>query len=239
MVNRAIARRGLHDLAGAENDLTAALELGDAPTRVLFLRSSVRRAAGDIPGAERDLAEGFAQTPTDAVSWMTRGYWKMEKNPKEAIGDFDEALKLNPRYREALQCKAVVLADLLHEPVAAVAAMDQLLEMYPSYVEATAGRGVYLARAGDGKGARRDAAATLRDEPTAYRYYQVASLYAQLSRHEADGRARNEALRLLALAFRTGFADFALMDKDSDLDPIRDTDEFRSLVAHARGLQQK
>jgi tetratricopeptide (TPR) repeat protein len=163
----------------------------------------------------------------------------MEANPKEALADFDAALKLNPRSRDALQNKAVVLADLLNRPAEAAAVMDQLLEMYPAYTEATAGRGVYLARSGDGKGARRDAAACLRDEPTAYRYYQIASLYAQLARHEADGQARHEAFRLLALALRTGFADLALMEKDSDLDPIRNSDEFRTLVIHARALNQK
>jgi eukaryotic-like serine/threonine-protein kinase len=239
LVNRAIARQGQRDWTGAEGDLTNAMSRADAPKRLFFLRSSVRRSAGDAQGAEADAAEGFRQTPTDAVSWVTRGVWRMDRSPKEALADFDAALNLNPRSRDALQNKAVVLADFLNRPAAAAAVMDQLLEMYPAYTEATAGHGVYLARAGDGKGARRDAAICLRDEPTAYRYYQMAGLYAQLARHEADGQARAEAFRLLALALRTGFADLALMHKDSDLDPIRNSDEFRTLMDHARGLQQK
>jgi tetratricopeptide (TPR) repeat protein len=240
LINRAIARQGQRNWTGAEGDLTQALSQPDAPTRLYFLRSVVRRSAGDVQGAEADAAEGFRQPPTDDVSWVTRGVWHFEANhPKEAVADFDKALNLNPRSRDALQNKAVVLADLLNQPAEAAAVMDQLLEMYPAYIEATAARGVYHARVGDGKGARRDAATCLRDEPTAYRYYQVASLYAQLSRHEADGQARQEAFRLLALALRTGFADLALMEKDSDLDPIRNSVEFRSLMDHARGLQQK
>src|SRR5204863_9999321 len=119
--------------------------------------------------------------------------------------DFDEALRLNPRSRDALQNKAVVLAESLNRPKDAVAVMDQLLEMYPSHVEARGGRGVYLARLGDGKRARQDAADTLRDEPTSFRLYQVAGLYAQLSKHETDGRARADAIRYLTEAFRAGF----------------------------------
>jgi tetratricopeptide (TPR) repeat protein len=237
LLNRAIARHGCGDLAGAETDLTAALDRPDVPTRVYFIRSRVRRAAGDIAGAERDAAEAFKLTPADSVSWVTRGVWRLPTHPKEALADFEQALKENPRSRDALQNKAVVLADYLKQPKEAAAVMDRLLELYPAHIEATAGRGVYLARAGDGKGARRDAADCLRDEPTAFRYYQMAGLFAQLSRHEADGKARQEAFRLLALAFRHGFGDLNLMEKDRDIDPIRESDEFRSLVAHARALQ--
>ncbi len=239
IINCAIARQGLRDWTGAEADLSEAMSQANAPTRLHFLRSVVRRSAGNTKGADEDAAEGFRQTPTDAVSWVTRGVWRMEANPKEALADFDAALKLNPRSRDALQNKAVVLADMLNRPAEAAAVMDRLLEMYPAYTEATAGRGVYLARWGDGKGARRDAATCLRDEPTAYRYYQMASLYAQLARHEADGQARAEAFRLLAHALQNGFNDFALIEKDSDLDPIRNSDAFRSLIAHARALQEK
>jgi lipoprotein NlpI len=238
-LNRAIARQGQKDWAGAESDLTTILQSPGAPTRACFLRSMVRKAAGDAAGADQDAAEGFKKTPGDALSWVTRGVWRLDANPALALADFDEALKLDPRSRQALQNKALVLADLLNRPADAAAVLDKLLEMYPAHIEATAGRGVYLARMGDVKGARRDAAATLRDEPTAFRNYQMAGLFAQLSRHEGDGKARQEAFRLLALALRTGFDDLDLMDKDSDLDPIRNSDEFRSLAAHARALQRQ
>jgi serine/threonine protein kinase/lipoprotein NlpI len=237
LIDRAIARDARRNWVGAEQDLTSALQQSGAPTRVYFIRSKVRRDAGDIEGADRDAAEGLKNTPADSLSWVTRGVWRQEENPKEALADFDEALKLNPRCREALQDKAVVLADLLGKPVEAARVMTQLLEIYPTYVEARAGRGVYRARAGEAQGARADADEVLRDEPSAYRSYQMAGLFAQLSRFEADTKARHEALRQLAQAFRSGFSDFALLKKDSDLDPIRDSEEFRSLVAHAEALQ--
>jgi tetratricopeptide (TPR) repeat protein len=239
MINRAIARERLRQFADAEKDLTAALARPDAPTRIYFLRSRVRSMAGNKAGAERDAGEALKRKPSDSVSWVTRGVWRMNMSAEDALSDFNEALKLDPRSRDALQNKAVLLADRLNKPAEAANVMDQLLKLYPSYIEARAGRGVYRARAGDGKGAREDAAVCLRDEPTAYRYYQMAGLYAQLSRRETDGKARREALRLLALALRSGFADLNLLKKDSDLDPIRNTDDFRSLVVHAGALQRQ
>ncbi len=238
LINRAVARRGRRDWAGAEKDLTAALDRPNAPTRVYFLRSQVRREGGNIPGAQKDADEAFKRTPTDCVSWVIRGVWQIAASPEQAIKDFDEGLKLNAQSRDAMQNKAVVLADYLKRPADAVKVMDQLLESYPAYLEARAGRGVYRARYGDAKGARQDAADCLRDEPSAFRYYQVAGLFAQLAGHENDGQAKREAFRLLAFALRSGFGDLAMMEKDPDLDPIRNTEEFRSLVTHAKALQR-
>jgi serine/threonine protein kinase/Flp pilus assembly protein TadD len=236
LINRAIAREGRRDYKGADEDLTGALARPDAPTRILFFRSKIRAKAGDAKGAERDAAEAMKLTPTDAVSCVTRGAWRMEANPTDALADFEHALKIDPRSRDGLQNKAVVLADYLNQPKEAVATMDRLLELYPHHVEARAGRGVYLARLGEVERAKRDAADCLRDEPTAYRFFQMAGLYAQLSRKDTDGNCRREAFRLLALAVRNGFANLALMAKDTDLDPIRNSDEFKTLSDHARAL---
>ena len=86
------------------------------------------------------------------------------------------------------------------------------------------------ARLGRAAAARRDAAAVLAAEPTAYRKYQMAGLHAQLARHDPRGPDRREALRLLALALRAGFEDMALLKRDADLDPIRNDPEFKRLL---------
>jgi hypothetical protein len=96
---------------------------------------------------------------------------------------------------------------------------------------------VYLARTGEAKKAASDAARVLREEPTPFRLYQMAGVYAQLSRWDQTGGMKQYALQLLAKAFRSGFENFKLLDKDPDLDPIREDKEFQDLVGHARKLQ--
>ncbi|HKB05301.1 MAG TPA: serine/threonine-protein kinase [Gemmataceae bacterium] len=236
-ISRALARNARQDFAGAEKDLTAVVGRADAPTRVYFIRSRVRQSLGDKAGAEADAAAGRKLTPTDDVSWVSRGVWSLDRDAKGALADYEEALRLNPRSRDALQNKAVVLADYLQRPGDAVKAMDQLLELYPSYTEARAGRAVYLARIGEAKRAKEDAAIVLREEPTAYRLYQMSSMYAQLSKTDPTGSARQESLRLLAQSFRTGFANFDMVAKDEDMAPLRDDPAFREIVAHAKKLQ--
>jgi eukaryotic-like serine/threonine-protein kinase len=237
LINRAIARESLKNYDGADADLTAALDRKDAPTRAYFLRSRVRLANGDKHGAETDATEGRKQEPRDTISWITRGFWKQTADPHGALADYDAALALNPRSADALKNKAIVLADSLDQPAEAIKIMDELLELYPTHTEARAGRAVYLARVGDSKRAIADATAVLQEEPTPYRLYQMAGMYAQLSRKDSTGKARQQALQLAAKAFRTGFDKLNLIAGDPDMDPIREDTDFKELVQHARKLQ--
>ena len=237
LLNRGLAREGQRKFREAEADFTAALDEPNAPTRLYFLRSRVRRLAGDATGADADRAEGLAKDPADALSWGTRGSWHLAARQYEAaLADFDAALKLNPHSRDALLNKAVVLADHLHREADAIPLLDRLLELAPDYVDARCSRGVYLARLGRADEARRDAADALKADRGAYRQFQVAGLFAQLSKR--DPKAKDEALRYLARALRAGFADANLLKTDPDLDPIRDDPGFVRLVATAGELDR-
>ena len=108
--------------------------------------------------------------------------------------------------------------------------MDRLLHYYPDYTLARAGRGGVLARIGESKRAREDAQECLGRERTPFLLYQMAGLYAQLSRHEPNSDAKREALRLLESALKGGFSDVRTLLTDTDLDPIRDDVEFKRLA---------
>jgi len=197
----------------------------------------VRKSLGDTAGSEADIAEGRKRTPTDDRSWVTRGGSVLPINPQAALADYEEALKLNPKSRDALICKALVLGEQLKRPADGVRTFDELVKLYPFYTDARANRGVFLGRMGDAKRAKEDVTAVLREEPTAYRLFQMAGVYAQLSKTDETAASKQEALRLLAQAFRSGFSQFEKVEKDTDLDPIRDDPTFQSMVDHARKLR--
>jgi hypothetical protein len=79
----------------------------------------------------------------------------------------------------------------------------------------------------------------LTEEPTPFRLYQMAGAYAQLAKTDPSGAAKQKAMQLLAKAFRTGFEQFPIIDRDPDLDPVRNDGDFKALVEHARKLQVK
>jgi eukaryotic-like serine/threonine-protein kinase len=238
LLHRATCREKLLNYTGAIADLTAALTHENAPTRAYFHRSQIRSKNGENTGAEMDAAEGFKREPHDVNSWITRGYWKQSKDPKGALADYDHALAMDPRSQNGLLNKAVVLAEHLNRTADAVTVVDTLLDLYPYHTEARSARAVYLARLGDAKRAKDDAAIVLKEEPTAYRFYQMVGLYAQLSKTDKTGVARQQALQYAAKAFRNGFSNFQMIADDADVDPIRDDREFKDLVEHAKKLLQ-
>ena len=118
----------------------------------------------------------------------------------------------------------------------ALKVLNQTLAIYPEYLKALSGRGMMRARTGQWAEAQADAIETLRlDSSPVYKYY-VAGIYAQLSRH--DAACKREAIRLLAAALRSGFG-HEYIESDKDLDPIRETAEFRRILEGVKALKER
>lgn len=232
-VNRALARQGLKRFTAAAQDLTRALELGTAHTRVYFLRARARELAGDREGAAQDRAEGLRREPADEKSWIARGVVRLGHDNEGALGDFSQALQLNPRSRAALQNKAHVLAERLDRTAEAVTVLEAAAAHYPDAASVFASRGVLQARLGRRRAAHADAEAALRRDGGPATLYQVAGIYALTSKLEPEDC--RDALRLLSAALRTGYG-AELLEDDRDLDPIRGHPEFRRLAEAGRVL---
>jgi serine/threonine protein kinase/Flp pilus assembly protein TadD len=235
-LNRGLAQEGLKHYSEAIADLDKALELGTPRTQVYFYRAAVREKAKDLEGARRDRDMGMRLKPSDEQSWVARGLSRMDQDPKGAVADLDEALKLNPQSFPALQNKAHVLADLLKDNSEAVQVLDTILAKYPENPMARAGRGVSLARLGQREKALADAEDALLVDTRPPNLYQVACIYALTSRQNPQDRLR--AFELLSWGLKGGFG-LDLVDGDNDLDPIRQFPEFRRIVKAARELQAR
>lgn len=234
--SRSIAFRELREYPQAIADLTAALEIKGCPSMVYFLRARVYRLMKKNAEAEADKAAGLREAPTDAQSWVARGFARISSDPKLALADFDEALKLNSHCFEALQNKAAILADKFHKDDESLAVMNEAVRLFPDSVLTRGGRGVLLARQGKRKEALGDAEEALLLDSAPPTLYQVACIYALTSKNEPADQVK--ALNLLSEAIRTGFA-LEWIDEDHDLDPLRKLPEFGKAVAAARALANK
>ena len=237
-VSRGQARKNLgpKQFLQAIDDLTIALGITGCPRRVYFERAEIYGLNNQHAEAERDMADGKLKTPEDEETWIARGYFSRLKNPKEALADFDEALKINPRSFKALQNKSALLDDQFHDAKGSLEAIEKAATLYPDSVLARGGRGVLLARKGEKTRALADAEASLlldSDPPT---LYQVACIYSILSKQDKTYQAK--ALSLLAGALRTGFA-LDWIDTDPDIEPLRKLPEYVRAVAAARELAGK
>lgn len=221
----ALAAQGLH--ADAFVEYTAAIACPDCPARVYAYRAYSREQAGDKAGAAADRKVVVDREPTDELSWIARSEARAGDDPKAALADVEQALRLNPLSAPGLQMKAHLLGERLNDPAGAAKALDVAVEHYPDLVPVRAGRGVLRARAGDRIGAHADAAEALRRDSAGPNLYQVGCIYALTARtHPAD---RFKAVELVGAALRAGFGR-DLLPTDADLDPIRDSAEFKSLT---------
>ncbi len=233
-VTRAEVAHQLKKYAAAVRDLTSALERGQTHAHLYFLRARSKDALADREGAKSDRAEGMRQEPTDPESWVQRGLVHVQSDPKQALADFEEALKLNPRHFPALQNKAAILVDKFQRDADSLRVMDETVALYPDSVLALGGRGVLLARVGKRAAAHKDAEAALLIDVQPPTLYQVACIYALTAKNNPDDKLK--AFQLLAGALRNGFG-LQWLDQDTDLDPIRHDPEFERVVRAARALQ--
>lgn len=231
---RGLAHKELKEYQEAEKDFGRALDLGTEETRVYFRRAEVREKLGNRVGANEDRAEGMKLQPKDEASWNDRGLARMAADPRAALADFEQALRLNRHYLPAWQNKAHVYSDLLHDNPKALEAVGQALAISPDFLQARIGRGVLLARLGKRELAIGDARAALALDATPPTLYQAANIFALTSKQEPLDK--REALPLLSRALLGGFG-LDVIDKDSDMDPIRSDAEFRRIVEAARKLR--
>ncbi len=214
--------------AGAEADISAALDCGATPLFAYYVRSLVREGRGDHAGAEADrkaVASAELKTEEDFVA---RGWSRMAREPEAAVEDFRKALKRNPRSLLALQNLGHILSDREKgTEKEALAVMDQMVEAYPEYALGIAGRAVLLARMGQHEAARKEIARAqmLSDAPVIL--YKAACVYSLTA--NGDEKLLGKAATQLRDALRKGFADVRGMATDPDLKALRDTGEYQEI----------
>ncbi len=232
-LNLALANQGLRDYPAALKDLDRAVEAGAPRARVAFMRARIHELAGDKVAAKRVLDEAMRQEPTDEVTWIARGIARLGTDLPGALADFEAAAAANPRSLAALQNKSHVLSKL-GKTAEAITTLNRVIELYPDFVPGRAGRGVMHGRAENWAAAKADAEEALRRDPSPSNMYQVAGIYALLTKQDPAHKAN--AIRLLTAALRGGFG-YDYIEDDKDLAPIRNTPEYKRVLEGVHALK--
>ena len=222
---RAEAREKLQLYTEALADADAAMGNGAAHARVLPLRARLRKLTGDAAGAEADLAD-----PSNEEGWIHRGIDLLATDKVAALKAFDRAVALNPKSPVTHLYRAHVLGET-GRTLECLDALSTVIALDPKNVSAIASRGVMHARLGKYPEALVDARTALDASFAPITAYQVACIYAHVSKGDIAYRA--EALALLGIALRAGFG-HDYIETDADFDPIRPIPEFVALLKKAR-----
>jgi serine/threonine protein kinase/tetratricopeptide (TPR) repeat protein len=225
-LQRAGARHGREDEEGALADLEQALQLRPGYIEAHLLRAAVHQSQGDHKAAKRDRQAVLDSRPVDAEDWTLRGQVRAADDPPGALADFNEALRLNARYRPALFHKAQVLSNLRGRNREALRVLDRLIALYPDYALARVKRGFLQALLDRWPEAHKDAEEALYRQPTPAMHYEAACVFAQTTAtHPGD---RHRAFQLLLAALRQGYP-LPRLAADPKLAPLRRYPEFREL----------
>jgi tetratricopeptide (TPR) repeat protein len=221
--------------AGCIYALCSVQDRGHAAKAVGLLWDALRSGYGaELLGSDKDL-NPIRDLPEfhrllGEEGWLAQGTARLRVEPKKALSDFEQGLALNPRSLPLLQRKSFVLAEYLHQPGEALQTQTQAVQFYPEDAETRSRRGVLHARLKHWPEALQDARDALARQTTPQTSYQVACIYALCSTQE-PGHAE-KAVQLLADALRGGFG-AEWLDRDRDLDPIRESAGFKRLLEAA------
>jgi eukaryotic-like serine/threonine-protein kinase len=234
---RAITESHCGNLPAAIADATKALELGEPNYRTLMLRASFSDAKGDTEAAARDRGAAGKLVLHDEADLTARGNAKLRQDPEGALKDYVKATEVNPRYLPAWQNQAHVLGEIFDKPNQAINCLDRALELNPGYAPGIIGRAVVHARLGKTDEARKGAELAIKQSGDSFVLYQVACVYAILSKSCPE--EAKAALDHLRIALRKKYSDFDTIAKDSDLDAIRKLEEFKLIVDSAKEMKAK
>jgi tetratricopeptide (TPR) repeat protein len=215
--NRANAKqaKGLHD--EAITDFTKAIELGMKMPAAYQNRGSSKYAKGLLDEAILDFTEALKLDPKFARALANRGYAKLAKGlHDEAVADWEKALEVAPPdwpLRADLQSRvnAGELARLYQEATG--------LHQQKRYREAI------------------EKFKKLIDEHPTAGQQVIISAYNTACCHALLGEKAN-ALEWLERAVKLGYSDADHIEKDADLNSVRNEPRFRAIVEKLKGRQE-
>lgn len=228
LLNRALAQAALGNHAAAILDYTTALDHGAPYTRIYFLRARSHESLGNLEAASKDRAKGLSLVPTDEESWIARGMARLSKDPKGALADFREALKMNPTSLSALQNIVYVTADVLEQYPDSLDSLNRILAIDSRNADALAGRAVLFARQGDRARALADVQKLLRVSKQPIHLFQAACSMALTS--SVDPADLQKALTLLSNAVLLDPRLMARSKTDKDLEVLRKHPGYENLL---------
>lgn len=168
--------------------------------------------------------------PRDAQSHVSLGIVLVNQGKvSDAISHFKQAVKLDPKNREARDSLNMVLNLKKKIEMQAVAQLEQRRLKEPRNHELIQKLAVLYARHGNEAKALDLLNRFVEIQPdNPNGYYNIACIYSR------QGKA-DVAVQWLSKAIDRGFKDWALLQKDLDLDNIRTTSFYKDLVRGVRG----
>lgn len=221
---------GMTDLALA--DLTEAMEICN-PKDVAYysmIRSSIYRSAGMYDEAIEDMTVYVDRYPTNAFGYYARGWSKELAGDLEgAMEDYNDGIAVDEEYAYIFLTRGK-----LHlkngEKELAEQDFQKVMEIDSTDTDACFYALHFLGR--DEEAVEMIKQIIEEDPYSPGSWYDNACLYALMGRGD-------DAIAALKTSFEKGYRSFTHIENDSDMDSIRDREDFKELIAKYRSILEK
>ena len=214
---------GLYDNAIA--DINKALEICNERDQPYFYarRSEIYRYAGNYEASIDDISKFIDRYPTDAYGYYARGWCKeLSGDLDGAMQDYDEGIAVDENYPYIYLMRGSLYLkkgnkELAEQDFQQVVAKDTTVKDGSCRHYALN----FLGRADEALEWMEQIIAQDADDPG--NWYDKSCLLARMNRCD-------EAVQALQVSFEKGYRSFQHIQHDDDMDPIRNREDFKTLV---------
>ena len=214
---------GLYDNAIA--DINKALEICNERDQPYFYarRSEIYRYAGNYEASIDDISKFIDRYPTDAYGYYARGWCKeLSGDLDGAMQDYDEGIAVDENYPYIYLMRGSLYLkkgnkELAEQDFQQVVAKDTTVKDGSCRHYALN----FLGRADEALEWMEKIIAQDADDPG--NWYDKSCLFARMNRCD-------EAVQALQVSFEKGYRSFQHIQHDDDMDPIRNREDFKTLV---------
>lgn len=207
----------------ALNNVNLAINMDTTDLANLARKADCLYELGDMTSAIDEWNKVLAAQPEYAFGYYRRGWFKhLSGDLDGAIEDYSMSIVLDPTYSYSYGSRGDIYKSQGKKDLAE-ADFRKVIE-----IENSPDKYEFIHYAYQGLGQNDKAIEAMdsiisRDEDRAGNYYDASCLYARMGN-------KSKSLEYLEKAFEHGFRRFAHIMRDDDMDLIRDTDEFKSLI---------
>ena len=220
---RNYSRLGEYDKAITEFDNGIELQEHKA---LFSSRASAKSLKGDFKSAISDYTKAIELDPMNSFAYFMRGRTKeYEKDFQGALKDYTTSIELDKEFENVYYSRGQLYTVYLNQPQLAEKDFNTVLELETETDISKGGNRrtyalFYLGRIDDAIAHQN---VILEKHPTKENYYDAACLYSLMNN-------LTESIKHLRLSFEKGYRDFVHIENDTDMDNIRNTNEFIELV---------